>query len=637
MNESAKMAVFLSYASQDTEAARSICDALRSVGVEVWFDAEGGLEHGDEWDAKIRRQIKECALFIPVISKATQARHEGYFRIEWDLADERAHGIAAGVPFILPVIVDETREADALVPDRFRKVQWTRLPRGVASPEVKARFLKLWSHRTGAASLETARANESLAGTNGPPHIPSAKRYFVIAGAAVAVALGATWWLAHPRKSTEVRSAAEDESVMPASESERLVAKIWELLNKPELASAQLNAADDLCKHAVEIDPNNADVCAACSQVNTWYVYHRLEDTPARREAARDFATKAMQLAPTSYESRLAEACYIVRCTPRDSFGKPLQATEAEATLRQLLGERPDEPRALFALAILERNLRRLDEAVASFDRLAKNPAFAATAYCEKGWVLREMNRFSEAGASADRSIAIKPFFGNLSLKIHISLIWDGDIKAAQAAVALMPAETLAEDFGNYNAYWVYEWSREPDEMLRVLDAVPHEWLASNMYTGPKKLLIGNAYDLAGRKEAAKLEWLGALQLVEQKLTEHPDDAQLYRLKYDILFSLHDRDGAAKAHHLYYELIGQKGDDPPDPWLADDRDGEIRFIADRIVNKKDMWFTAATMRLSPDYDDIRQDPRFQDLLARCEADPLRSPKAKTAEEAKIQK
>ena len=31
-------AVFLSYASQDAEAARRIADTLRAAGVEVWFD-----------------------------------------------------------------------------------------------------------------------------------------------------------------------------------------------------------------------------------------------------------------------------------------------------------------------------------------------------------------------------------------------------------------------------------------------------------------------------------------------------------------------------------------------------------------------------------------------------------------------
>ena len=35
--------------------------------------------------------------------------------------------MAAEKPFILPVVIDETRETTALVPDKFREVQWTRL------------------------------------------------------------------------------------------------------------------------------------------------------------------------------------------------------------------------------------------------------------------------------------------------------------------------------------------------------------------------------------------------------------------------------------------------------------------------------------------------------------------------------
>ena len=37
MSDSGK-AVFLSYASQDAESAKCICDALRTAGVKVWFD-----------------------------------------------------------------------------------------------------------------------------------------------------------------------------------------------------------------------------------------------------------------------------------------------------------------------------------------------------------------------------------------------------------------------------------------------------------------------------------------------------------------------------------------------------------------------------------------------------------------------
>ena len=168
MSQSSGKAVFLSYASQDAEVARRICEALRSGGIEVWFDADGGLEHGDEWDAKIRRQVKECVLFIPVISANTQARHEGYFRIEWDLAAERARGIASGVPFILPVVIDDTREPEALVPDRFRMVQWTKLRGGEVPAEVQQRFLKLWSHRTGALKYEAAHPSMAPGETRAP-------------------------------------------------------------------------------------------------------------------------------------------------------------------------------------------------------------------------------------------------------------------------------------------------------------------------------------------------------------------------------------------------------------------------------------------------------------------------------------
>ena len=73
-------AVFLSYASQDSEAASCICDALRFGGIEVWFD-QSELRGGDVWDQKIRREIHDCALFIPVISANTASRREGHFRL----------------------------------------------------------------------------------------------------------------------------------------------------------------------------------------------------------------------------------------------------------------------------------------------------------------------------------------------------------------------------------------------------------------------------------------------------------------------------------------------------------------------------------------------------------------------------
>jgi TolB-like protein/Tfp pilus assembly protein PilF len=132
--------VFLSYSREDEGAARRICEALRGAGIKVWFD-QSELRGGDAWDANIRGQIKNCALFVPIISAHTQARKEGYFRREWKQAVERLEDIAEGVPFVVPVCVDDTPEKNALVPRAFLHVQWTRLGHD-AAPDALVRRIQ---------------------------------------------------------------------------------------------------------------------------------------------------------------------------------------------------------------------------------------------------------------------------------------------------------------------------------------------------------------------------------------------------------------------------------------------------------------------------------------------------------------
>jgi hypothetical protein len=148
-------AVLLSYASEDADAARRICSALRAAGIEVWFD-QSELRGADAWDAAIRQQIKACSLLMPIISRNSQTRAEGYFRLEWKLALDRSHLMASDRTFLLPVVIDNTSEADARVPDRFRDVQWTRLPAGEIPSSFVERALRLLS--PGTPTLPTTRA-----------------------------------------------------------------------------------------------------------------------------------------------------------------------------------------------------------------------------------------------------------------------------------------------------------------------------------------------------------------------------------------------------------------------------------------------------------------------------------------------
>jgi hypothetical protein len=103
----------------------------------------GRLAAGDDWDHKIRRNIKNCSYFMPLISSAATRRDEGYFRREWSLAVERAMDFADSVPFIIPVAIDDTSEDTDGVPERFLRHQWIRLPGGAGSEAFRRRIVAL--------------------------------------------------------------------------------------------------------------------------------------------------------------------------------------------------------------------------------------------------------------------------------------------------------------------------------------------------------------------------------------------------------------------------------------------------------------------------------------------------------------
>jgi hypothetical protein len=191
--------VFLSYASADREAARVLKDALPGLGLEVWYD-ESDLGGGEAWDQKIRRQIRECDYFMPLISAQTEARHEGYFRREWRLAVERTLDMADDHAFLLPVVLDDTSQTGARVPEKFLSIQWVRVPGGQPNVALQALCRRLVSGEPVAeprgpsprASVQASRAkapdaDEPKKPVNYPPfptEDPNAKgrHWFHVAG-----------------------------------------------------------------------------------------------------------------------------------------------------------------------------------------------------------------------------------------------------------------------------------------------------------------------------------------------------------------------------------------------------------------------------------------------------------------------
>jgi len=126
--------VFVSYASEDRPVVEAITQALEQAGIDVWFDRQR-LELGDLWEAKIRKNIANCELFIAIISRHTLTPERRVFRMEWNRAFEEAEKAAANMRFIVPVAIDDTPESSEALPPRFGDAQWERLAGGQVTPE----------------------------------------------------------------------------------------------------------------------------------------------------------------------------------------------------------------------------------------------------------------------------------------------------------------------------------------------------------------------------------------------------------------------------------------------------------------------------------------------------------------------
>jgi len=137
-------AIFISYASDDLEAASRLAEGLRAAGLEVWFD-KNALQMGDDWARNIRRGLEQCSLFLPVISHQTlsEENRRRYFWREWNDADDFARGMAPGEAYIVPVVIDDTRIDHAPLPDSFKKAQGKSLPDGKVTSEVAELLVEL--------------------------------------------------------------------------------------------------------------------------------------------------------------------------------------------------------------------------------------------------------------------------------------------------------------------------------------------------------------------------------------------------------------------------------------------------------------------------------------------------------------
>lgn len=119
--------VFISYAHEDAADARALATALRNLGVPVWldkpvgYDDAGGLIGGDKFPEKIASQIRDAALFVPLLSRHVETMEKRFFRREWGEAVDASIEASDAAAYISPVRLDDVSQTSPHIHARFKQ------------------------------------------------------------------------------------------------------------------------------------------------------------------------------------------------------------------------------------------------------------------------------------------------------------------------------------------------------------------------------------------------------------------------------------------------------------------------------------------------------------------------------------
>lgn len=114
--------VFISYAHEDRYIALPLFERLHAAGINVWLD-EDKLEGGAEYEQRIRSAIKNCKVFMPILSSQVKddltRQPQRWYQKEWQWAQSRRNEEAAvsgdgHARFkVIPVVVGDYRYSES--------------------------------------------------------------------------------------------------------------------------------------------------------------------------------------------------------------------------------------------------------------------------------------------------------------------------------------------------------------------------------------------------------------------------------------------------------------------------------------------------------------------------------------------
>ncbi len=368
-------------------------------------------------------------------------------------------------------------------------------------------------------------------------------------------------------------------------------------------------------QEAVRLDPSFALAWAYLSCKQSESYWRGYDSSPERLATAKDAAERALALDPNLPETHLALGYYRYY-GERDFTGALAEFQQAEQSL-------PNNADVIEAIAVVQRRLGHWDEAIAGLRRAIELDPRDINDYHTLAITYMSLRRFPEALATADRILAWEPEYGP-ALFVKLGVFWaTGDLQAVEALLAnpgISPQERGGQAL----------FQRRYAAAIEILSSAVAAKTKRGEPSDDEKLLLGLSQQRAGDVAAARATYEKAAQDIQRELEKVAPGPPAVASSHAALGWA--QAGLGKAASAIAE--GQKAmaiyPTSKDPLegpsveegmaniyaLLGDADHAIPILQRLLqIPGGRPPLTPALLRLDPIWDQIRNDPRFQELAA----------------------
>ena len=395
-----------------------------------------------------------------------------------------------------------------------------------------------------------------------------------------------------------------------------------QIQRNPDTILADFKKADQLYRQVISIDPNFALAHARLAST-AGQIYHFYEPLDVWKAKARAEAAAAIKLQPNLPDAHLA----LAQCAywiDRD-YDRALLELDTAAGLSPNNGDVGE------LTASIKRRQGRWQEALDAFERsqkvdpqnpnIVRNIVFTNTA----------LRRWPEAARWAEKMRAMAP--ASLVAKIqsgYVDFWWKGDTRLLKSLVSEVP-EGVDPDGSVSSVRWdVAMIDRDFATARAILEkSAVSEFSYTNEGMTPKSLLLG-CVELASGNVAAAQESLNAARLYfENAVAEAPDNAPRHAILGWCYALAGRKDDAIREGRRAVELKPESKDAFDGAGmsaylaliyaLVGDADDAIPLVGRLLkvpgaVDSVDNSITVNDLKYRWEWDQLRKDPRFQNLI-----------------------